>query len=193
MKDTTDIYHIGENTIRVAVSGIGLKKARRATKQMCTGSLGFLPDLVINAGFCGAVRSEMVIGHLILANRLAYRERELELKNSPTEKVSGLLAESKYRVGKLQTFNWPVLSRTRVSDDTLAVDMESFAIAEITAKYQIPAIFIKAVSDIVPRHAGPIRMMKLVRSLMVNSRKARACLSFNVNKICSVNLLPSTP
>jgi nucleoside phosphorylase len=183
LKNTTGIYHIGDNAIRVAVSGIGLKRARRATQQVCTGSLGFLPDLLINSGFCGAVRDKLDIGHLIIANRLAYREREIQLQNSPIEKVVDLLVESEYHVGKLQTFNWPVLSRSKVAGDTLAVDMESFAIAQTAAKYQIPAIIIKAVSDIVPNHASLISLLNLVRRLKINSKKARARLSLFVSSL----------
>ena len=91
--------------------------------------------------------------------------------------------ESEYHLGKLQTSNWPVLSRARVAGDTLAVDMESFAIAQTAAKYQIPAIIIKAVSDIVPKHASLIGLLNLVRSFKINSKKARARLSMNVKKI----------
>ena len=61
--------------------------------------------------------------------------------------------------------------------------MESFAVAQTAAKYQIPAIIIKAVSDIVPKHASLISLLNLVRSLKINSKKARARLSMNVNKI----------
>ena len=183
LQDTAGIYQIGNNAIRVAVSGIGLKRARRATQQVCTGSSGFIPDLLINSGFCGTVRNKLGIGHLIIANRLAYRDREIQLENSPIEKVVDLLAESECHVGKLQAFNWPVLSRSRVAGDTLAVDMESFAIAQTAAKYQIPVIIIKAVSDIVPKHASLISLLNLMRSLKVNSKKARARLSMNVKKI----------
>jgi len=150
---------------------------------VCTGSLGFLPDLLINSGFCGSVRKQLDIGHLIIANRLAYRDREIQLENSPIENIVDLLVESEFHVGKVQTFNWPVLSRARVAEDTLAVDMESFAIALTAAKYQIPVIIMKAVSDIVPKHAGLISLLKLVRSLKTNSKKARARLSLNVKKI----------
>jgi len=183
LKNTIGIYQIGDNAIRVAVSGIGLKKARRTAQQLCTGSIGFLPDLLINSGICGAVGNKLDIGHLIIANRIAYRYREIQLENSPTEKTVGLLAESENHVGKLQTFNWPVLSRARVAGDTLAVDMESFAIAQTAAKYQIPVIIIKAVSDIVPNHAGPIGLLNLMRSFKINSKTARARLSINVKKI----------
>ena len=183
LKNSTGIYQIGDNAIRVAVSGIGLKSARRTTQQVCNGSLGFLPDLLINTGICGAVGDKLDIGHLIIANRLAYRDREIQLENSPIEQVVDLLLESEYHLGKLQTSNWPVLSRARVAGDTLAVDMESFAIAQTAAKYQIPAIIIKAVSDIVPKHASLIGLLNLVRSFKINSKKARARLSMNVKKI----------
>jgi len=183
LKNTTGIYQIGGNAIRVAVSGIGLKKARRATQQVCTGSLGFLPDLLINSGICGAVRDKLDIGHLIIANRLAYRDREILLETSPIEKVVDLLVGSKLHVGKLQTFNWPVLSRARVAGDTLAVDMESFAIAQTAAKYHIPTIIIKAVSDLIPKYAGLISLLSQVRSLIIDSGKTRSCLSMNLKKI----------
>jgi nucleoside phosphorylase len=183
LKNTTGIYQVGDNAVRVAVSGVGLKRARHATQQVCTGSLGFLPDLLVNSGFCGSVRNQLDIGHLIIANRLAYRDREIQLKNSLIEKIVDLLVESEFHVGKVQTFNWPVLSRARVAGDTLAVDMESFAIALTAAKYRVPVIIMKAVSDIVPKHANLIRLLNLVRSLKTNSKKARARLSLNVKKI----------
>ena len=183
LQNTTGIYRIGDNAIRLAVTGIGPKKARRTTQQVCTGSIGFIPDLLINSGFCGAVRNDLNIGHLIIANLIAYRDREMQLENSPIEKVADLSAGSEYQVGKLQTFNWPVLSRARVSGDTLAVDMESFAIAQTAATYQIPAIIIKAVSDIVPQHAGLFSLLTLVRNLKMNTKTARERLSMIVKKI----------
>jgi len=183
LKNTNGIFRIGDKAIRLAVSGIGPKKARRTTQQVCTGSLGFIPDLLINAGFCGAARDELNVGHLIIANLLAYRDRVIQPENSPIEKVGNLLVGSEYRVGKLQTFNWPVLSRARVSGDTLAVDMESFAIAQTAATYQIPAIIIKAVSDIVPQHAGLFSLLTLLRNLKINTRKASVRLSVIVKKI----------
>jgi nucleoside phosphorylase len=174
---------MGDNAIRLAVTGIGPKKARRATQQVCTGSLGFRPDLLINAGFCGAVRDELDVGHLIIANIIAYRDRVIRPAISLIDKAAGHLAGSKYQIGRLQTFDWPVLSRAGVSGKTLAVDMESFAIAQTAATHQIPAIIIKAVSDIVPQHAGLLSMLTLVRRLKINATRARARLSVTVNKI----------
>jgi len=183
LKHSTGICRIGDNAVSLAVTGIGPKKARRATRQVCTGSLGFTPDLLINAGFCGAVRNELGVGHLIIASLIAYRDRVIRPANFLIDKTAGLLAGSNYRVGKLQTFNWPVLSRAQVAGDTLAVDMESFAIAQTAAMHQIPAIIIKAVSDMVPERAGLFRMIALVRSLKINTRMARDRLSEIIKKI----------
>jgi nucleoside phosphorylase len=183
LKHATGICRIGDNAIRLAVTGIGPKKARRATQQVCTGSLGFMPDLLINAGFCGAVRNGLDVGHLIIANLIAYRDRVIRPAISLIEKAAGLLAGSNFQIGKLQTSNWPVLSRAGVSGTTLAVDMESFAIVQTAAAHQIPAIIIKAVSDIVPQHAGLLSLLSLVRSLKINTTQARARLNVTVNKI----------
>jgi len=183
LKNTNGIFQTGDKAIRLAVSGIGPKKSRRTTQQVCTGSLGFIPDLLINAGFCGAARNEINIGHLIIANLLGYRDRVIQLDNSLIEKIGNLLLGSEHRIGKLQTFNWPVLSRARVSGDALAVDMESFAVAQTAATYQIPAIIIKAVSDIVPQHAGLFTLLTLLRNIKSDTRKARAGLSVIVKKI----------
>ena len=183
LTNTTAFARIGDKAIRLAVTGIGPEKARRTTQQVCTGSLGFIPDLLINAGFCGAVQNELNPGHLIIANLLAYRDREMQLENSPIEKVANLLAKTEYRIGKLQTFNWPVLSRARVSGDTLAVDMESFAVAQTAATHQIAALIIKAVSDIVPQHAGLFSLLALVRNFKINTTKAKAQLSVIIKKI----------
>lgn len=182
-KDAGGIYQIGNNVIRVAVSGIGPNRACRTAQRMCAELPGYHPDLLINAGFCGAVINELQVGHLIIANCLAYRDREIQLNNSPIEKIVALFAGFKYRVGKLQTFNWPVLSRAGVVGGTLAVDMESFAIARTAAKYQVPALILKAVSDIVPQHAGLFSLLDLVRNLKTNSKTARARLSVIVKKI----------
>jgi nucleoside phosphorylase len=185
LKNASGTYRIGDNAIRFVVSGIGPRKARRATQQVCNGALGFLPDLLINSGFCGAAQNGLGIGQLIVADRLTYGDREIQLDDNLIENIVGILIEAEFHVGKLQTFNWPVLSRARAAPDTLAVDMESFAIAHMAAKYRIPAVFIKAVSDIVPERTSMIGLLNFVRSCIVGSKKARTSLNINVNKICA--------
>jgi nucleoside phosphorylase len=183
LRETTGTYQLGNNAVGMAVSGVGLKRARKAAQRVCSGDLGFQPDLLINSGFCGAVGVGLDVGHLVVPNRLAHREQEVQLSNWAVEKVAGLLEKSEYHVGKLQTFNWPVLSRSRVPRDTLAVDMESFTIAQTAAKYRIPMAIIKAVSDVVPEHISLAGLLTLAWSLRVNAQKARDSLSAILNQL----------
>ena len=173
----------GNNAVGVVVSGVGLKRARNSAQRVCSGDLGFQPDLVINSGFCGAVGVGVEVGHLVVPNRLAHREQEVQLSNWAFEKVAGLMEKSEYHVGKLQTFNWPVLSRSRVPRDTLAVDMESFAIAQTAAKYCIPMAIVKAVSDVVTDHISLAGLLTLARKLGVNAQIARDSLSAILNQL----------
>ena len=177
LRASTGIYQTGKNIIGITVSGIGPKRARRAARRACGGSLGFQPDILINCGFCGAVGKDLNVGHLVVADRLAHRDQEITLNKYMAEKAAELLAGSDHHIGKLQTFNWPVLSRSRVGRDVIAVDMESFAVAQSAAKHNKPLLVITAVSDVVPEHISLVGLMTLAQSLRANTQKARARLS----------------
>jgi len=183
LKKATGISRIGANVVRVAVSGFGPRRARRATQRICSGSLDFIPDLLVNAGFCGAVRNDLKVGHLVIANRLTYRHREIQLEKSPIEKLADLLAGFDYQLGQVQTFGWPVFTRAGVFGDTLAVDMEAFAIAQTAVTYQIPTVVIKAVSDIVPRRIGLFGLLTGLRRLKTGAKTARIRLDKAVIKL----------
>jgi nucleoside phosphorylase len=60
---------------------------------------------------------------------------------------------------------------------SIGFDMESFAIADTAARYQIPTLVIKSITDIVPERAGLFSMLKLVRSLQNNADRARIQLN----------------
>ena len=183
LREYNGTFQVGQNVIRMIISGVGQKRARKAAQRVCGGLLGFHPDFLIHSGFCGAVGKGLDVGHLVIADCLAYRERKIYLSNSAVEKFPALIKGSGYHVGKLQTFNWPVLSRSRVPRDTLAVDMESFAIAQAAAENGMPLTIIKAVSDVVPEQISLTGLLNLARSLRVNMKKARASLSMILNQL----------
>ena len=79
--------------------------------------------------------------------------------------------------------NWPVFSRKRVTRDTLAVDMESFAVAQTAAKYRIPLFIIKAVSDVVPEHISLAGLLTQARNFKLNTQKARARLDKTLKQL----------
>jgi nucleoside phosphorylase len=169
----TGIKQVGDNRIKVAISGIGQKRARRTTRKMCRNTNGFCPERLISLGFCGGTQDDLVIGQLIIANRLSYNDQEIELENRYLTETMGFLKGSLYRVGKLQTFNRPVFSKNKILKDTVAVDMESFAIAQTARNHHIPITFIKAVSDLVPDKATLKNLFILLKSMRSNLKKAK--------------------
>lgn len=169
-RDTSIVHQLNGSLLKVVISGIGQKRAREKTKSLCKKKERFSPEYLINLGFCGATNDELNIGDLIVANRLGYKNKEIELKNLYIDKVENDLQGTKHFTGKIQTFDWPVFSRSRVCEDTLAVDMESFAIGEISMKYQMPLIVIKVVSDIVPKKVNAKNLWYQLKSIIKNKR-----------------------
>ncbi len=175
--DNTGIKQVGDNRIKVAISGIGQKRARHTTRKMCQNANDFCPERLISLGFCGGTQDNLVIGQLIIANRLSYNGQEIELENRYLTEAMGSLKESLYRVGKFQTFNRPIFSKNKILKDTVAIDMESFAIAQTARNHHIPITVIKVVSDIVPDKATLRNLFNLLKSMRSNFKKAKRQLN----------------
>ena len=173
-RDISIVHQFNDHLIKVVISGTGQKRAGKKTKSLCDKQEKFSPDYLINLGFCGATKDELTIGDLIIANRLSYVNQEIRLQNLYIDKAKDVFQGTKYYLGKIQTFDWPVFSRSRVCEDTLAVDMESFAIAETCIKYQMPIIVIKVVSDIVPKKASLKSLWHQGRSIGNTKRHAQS-------------------
>lgn len=173
-RDTSIVHQMYDNLIKVVISGIGQKRAGKKTESLCENKERFFPEYIINLGFCGAANDELSIGDFIIANRLSYNNQEIQLKNMYIDKVKEAFQGTKHFTGKLQTFDWPVFSRSRIYEDTLAVDMESFAIGETSMKYQIPVIVIKVVSDIVPKKVSAKNLWYQLKSIINNKRHVQS-------------------
>ena len=176
-RDTSTVHQLYDNVIKVIISGIGQKRAGKKTKNLCESKERFSPEYLINLGFCGATNDELNIGDLIIANRLSYNNQEIHLNNRYIDKVKDSFQGIKHFTGKLQTFNWPVFSRKRVCEDTLAVDMESFAIGETSKNYKIPIVVIKVVSDIVPKRVSVKNLWYQLESMINNKRYVQSQLN----------------
>ena len=155
------VHRIGDHVVHVVVSGIGPQRARRATERMCTGFHDFYPDWIMALGFCGGTRDDLDIGHLIVADRVAYRNREIALDGVPFAGAVRASQGMTYHIGQVQMVDWPALSRNRVTAATLAVDMESFAIVDTAQHHHTPVMIVKAVSDIVPRRTSVKNLLNL--------------------------------
>jgi nucleoside phosphorylase len=134
------------------------------------------PDALLVLGYCGATRDEIEVGHLVIADRVLYGERgivrELALNRSALERAVDAAAGMAYHVGPVETFDRPVIARSGVSRDAVAVDMESFAVAHTARAYHIPATIVRAVSDVVPDRFSLRGLWSHMRHMRDQARKA---------------------
>jgi nucleoside phosphorylase len=157
------VFQAGRCAVRLLISGMGPLRARSAAERMCAGDQGFHPDFLMMVGFCGGVGTGLGIGHLIIADRIVYREREIKLEQPLVASAARAAQGAEHHVGTLQTCDWPAFSTRGLSADVMAVDMESFALAETALRHHLPAVVVKAVSDIVPPRASVRSMLALFR------------------------------
>jgi nucleoside phosphorylase len=147
-----EISRVGDYDIGVIVSGVGQKRARSAATRICKVCS---PDYVLSLGVCGGTQKAFRVGDLLVADSVCYDHHEISLESSPLDHAREFLLSSSidYRMGTFQTFDHAVLSKRGVGDDVIAVDMESYAIAEVAGSYRVPLVVVRVVSDIVPERA----------------------------------------
>jgi adenosylhomocysteine nucleosidase len=135
----------GEVRIALAQSGMGPALAARATQALIDGHQ---PVWIISAGFSGALQAEMRLGDIVVGNSiadLAGGELAIDLK-MPPDPARGL------HVGRLLTVERMI--RTVEEKQTLgekhqaiAVDMESFAVAQVCRRAKVRFLAVRVISD----------------------------------------------
>lgn len=132
---------------RVAVveSGVGFALARRATEALIDGHT---PAWVISAGFCGALRPQLGLGDIVMANAvvdLHGHEVRVDLRMGD-EPRKGL------HIGRLLTADAVVRTVAEKRElaerhDAIAVDLESLAVAQVCGERKVPFLAVRVVSD----------------------------------------------
>jgi adenosylhomocysteine nucleosidase len=132
---------IGNHRVEVVHTGVGEQSCRR-----CVAAYFQEADatLVISAGFAGAVRDELSVADILLAENYSDPAWLQQAKDK--------LAGQHPHVGNLFTSAKIVDSNAERDEmarrnGAVAVDMETSAIAEICAKRNIPLLSLRAISD----------------------------------------------
>lgn len=133
--------------IRIAVveSGTGQSRAARATQALLDAHT---PKWIVSTGFAGSLRPELKIGHMIVADHVMGAEgAELSIDvGMTTDAARGL------HVGRLLTVDHMVRTVAEKKSlaektDSIAVDMESFAVATVCRQTQTRCMVVRAISD----------------------------------------------
>ncbi|KAI3728906.1 hypothetical protein L6452_17551 [Arctium lappa] len=120
------------------------------------------PDLIINAGTSGGFKAKgACIGDVYIASEVAFHDRRIPIPVFDLYGVGvrqgfstpNLLKELNLKVGKLSTGDsldmTPLDEASIVANDATVKDMEGAAVAYVADLLKVPAIFVKAVTDIV--------------------------------------------
>lgn len=134
------------NGIRVAgvESGAGPKLAERATQALLDGHH---PKWIISCGFSGALREEVQIADIVVANSVAYGEHEIATPHGlAANPAKGL------HVGKFVTTDQIVRTvaekrQLAQNHSAIACDMESYAVAVTCRAAKVPFMAVRAVTD----------------------------------------------
>ncbi|GJN01125.1 hypothetical protein PR202_ga18364 [Eleusine coracana subsp. coracana] len=120
------------------------------------------PDLIINAGTAGGFKAKGAsIGDVFLASDAAFHDRRIPIPvfdmygigARKTLETPNMLKELNLKVGKLSTGDsldmTPHDETAILNNDATVKDMEGAAVAYVADMFSTPAIFVKAVTDIV--------------------------------------------
>ncbi|XP_039124604.1 5'-methylthioadenosine/S-adenosylhomocysteine nucleosidase-like [Dioscorea cayenensis subsp. rotundata] len=120
------------------------------------------PDLIINAGTAGGFRAKgACVGDIYLASDVAFHDRRIPIPVFDTYGIGArrtcltpnLIKELNLKVGKLSTGDsldmTPQDEAAILANDATVKDMEGAAIAYVADLFAVPAIFVKAVTDII--------------------------------------------
>lgn len=164
-KSLSQVVLLGDRNILLARSGMGSEKTERLAENIIKN---FRPELVISAGFCGALVKDLKIGDVVVSD---LKDRKLFCSPQPLftceEKTAAFQREG-----------------------AIIVDMESDAVASAAKKHNIPFIAVKAVSDTLldelPRSflqlLSPPRLLRFKRNAGIASRKLSDFLFDYLNK-----------
>uniref|UniRef100_M8B0J8 5'-methylthioadenosine/S-adenosylhomocysteine nucleosidase n=1 Tax=Aegilops tauschii TaxID=37682 RepID=M8B0J8_AEGTA len=120
------------------------------------------PDLIINAGTAGGFKARGAgIGDVFLASDVAFHDRRIPIPvfdsygigARKTFETPNIVKELNLKVGKLSTGDSLDMSphdeTAILSNEATVKDMEGAAVAYVADLFSTPAIFVKAVTDIV--------------------------------------------
>ncbi|OMO92885.1 hypothetical protein COLO4_17245 [Corchorus olitorius] len=120
------------------------------------------PDLIINAGTSGGFKAKGAgIGDVFLASHVAFHDRRIPIPvfdlygvgSRQAVSTPNLLKELNLKTGKLSTGDSLDMSphdeASITANDATVKDMEGAAVAYVSDLLKVPAIFVKAVTDIV--------------------------------------------
>lgn len=163
-------------SVSLLQSGIGINNAAGAAKAVAAIN----PDLIISAGFCGALTPEAAIGELFLAERLYSYSAGLLTPETALDQDLVTRIGAGFKRG-------PFITAAEIADKALLLsllpepaafnmlEMESSAVATVCRKNSINFIALRSVSDTADQDPG--RIFQQICDQEFDVRMAKVALS----------------
>ena len=183
---------IGNTNVALVETGIGMRRSRAAAAH-ALDRLGDI-DLVVTTGVAGALREDLALGAVVLADRVMTRrpdsfaaERTLEVPRKWLAAVSGALeaAGIEYAQGATLTSRRAIVTaadkrQAHAESGAIAVDMESAVIAIEADNHGLPFVHLRTIMDTAAQEVigadladenGKVRVMAAAKTLLKNPGK----------------------
>jgi len=137
---------IGDATVRVALTGIGWECAR----QVANAVMGDMFDSCISSGLAGGLKGQFKVGDILAFQSVG--ESGTRVMPSDAQLVQSACSAGARLASRLMTSKTLVITaeeKRRLGIFADAVDMESFRVMAAAQGRGIPAIALRAVSDVV--------------------------------------------
>jgi len=169
-------FQAGGHSVTLIQSGIGGSKAAKAA----TEAVALTPEIIISAGFCGALTAAVAIGELFLAEKLYhYAAGTLTTGVNPDSELNALLGKRLKKAAFITTAGiakknllYPLLPDPAAA---YMLEMESSNVAAVCYASGIRFIAIRSVSDTTEQ--DPSELFQLVCDNECNVRIKRVALA----------------
>jgi adenosylhomocysteine nucleosidase len=172
--------------IRAILTGMGRSHALEAARR----TLPERPDICISSGLAGALRSGFIPGDILAARLVSEAGEPVAVASHPELLESAVECGAK-QVERFATSRTVVAGaehKRRLGREAEAVEMESYTILAEAARYGVPAVAIRAISDTVDfdmpydfesacDERGHIRIAGIVAQLLRRPAKLPALLT----------------
>ena len=181
------VGQIGECTVEVLLTGVGCRSTRFALQHFLQAGL----DLCVSTGLAGGLRDGLRIGDVVAARRAVARGSGAQIASSAAL-VAAAAACGARTVDVCLTSNELAVTaeqKRKLAVDGDIVEMESFHVLRAAAAAKVPAVVVRAISDIVDEDLpmnfdllmdseGELSVRKLLGSLARDPAKIPAMARF---------------
>lgn len=164
------------HSVTLIQSGIGASKAAKAV----AAAVEFAPEVIVSAGFCGALTDEIAAGELFLAEKLyTFSLGIIDAAITPDQELNNLIGTRLNKAIFITTAGiiekrhlYPLLPDPEA---TSMIEMESSAVAAACRTNGVRFIAIRSVSDTAAQ--DPARLFQLISDTDYNISIIRAALT----------------